>query len=202
MLNRPLPLIALFAVLCAGFLTVFIKWPPAATSQGTNLRAQVHTGETLSLTDLPGDLRLVYFGYMSCPDVCLDAALSVGSALKNLEAQSPAARAQVTNVFVTLDPEDDVIEGVYNELGGYMDSRYGGQGVAMRPKDRAEALEMASAYGIKASYPADDFFVSGYRVDHSSKIFLTDRAGRVLSIFPDKTPGRYIAFELQEYLKR
>ena len=91
-----------------------------------------------------GTLRLVYFGYLNCPDVCLTASQSIGSALKNLEAADPEARAQVTNVFVTLDPSDDVIDGVYNELAGYMDLRYDGQGFAMRPTDRREAEQMAA----------------------------------------------------------
>ena len=169
---------------------------------GMNLRAQAHTGNVVQLDDLPGKLRLVYFGFMNCPDVCLDAALSIGATLKTLEAQAPEARAAVSNVFVTLDPDDDVIEGAYNELGGYMDSRYGGQGYALRPASRATARRMAAAFGLRFEYVEDAFFPSGYRVDHASLIFLTDRTGKVLTYYADRTPGVVIAHDIQSYLER
>lgn len=178
----------------------FFAFGNRATQQGHDVQGQTHTGEIVRLSELPGDLRLIYFGYMNCPDVCLDAALSIGSALKNLSAIDAEARAAVTNVFITLDPADDVIEGPYNELAGYLDSRYGGQGVAIRPADAADARAMARAFGLKFAYVADDFFPLGYRVDHASLIFLTDKAGQILAFYPDRTPGRQIAQEVLDYL--
>lgn len=192
-------LLAVFLIVLIGASLAFSFFGNRATQPGGNLRAQAHTGEVLSLSDMPGDLRLVYFGFMNCPDVCLDAALSIGGALRTLESNDPAARATLTNVFVTLDPDDDVITGTYNELGGYMDSRYGGQGYALRPESRAQARAMATSYGIRFEYVEDSFFPSGYRVDHASLIFLTDRQGRILAYYPDRTPGRVIAQEVQSY---
>lgn len=166
-----------------------------------NLRAQLHTGNMASLSELPGELRLVYFGYLNCPDVCLVASQSIGSALKNLSALDPEARAQTTNVFVTLDPSDDIIKGDYNELGGYMEQRYDGQGYAMRPKDRTDAERMAAAFDIRFVYTPNEFFPQGYQVDHSSRIFLTDKRGKVLAWYGDRTPGRIIASEAMRYFQ-
>lgn len=187
----------LFLLVFIGALGIFLFRDDRA---GMNLRAEAHTGEVVQMSEMPGELRLVYFGFMNCPDVCLDAALSIGSTLKTLEAQAPDARAAVSNVFVTLDPDDDVIAGVYNELGGYMDSRYGGQGYALRPASRAEAQRMASAFGVRFEYVEDDFFPSGYRVDHASLIFLTDQNGKVLTYYADRTPGVVIAQDIERYL--
>lgn len=190
----------LFAAMFTLALGALLLWPPREARAGLDLHAQAHTGEEVRLSALPGELRLVYFGFMNCPDVCLDAALSIGSALKSLEASDPDARAQVVNVFVTLDPADDVIEGPYNELAAYLDSRYGGQGIALRPATKAEAQTMASAYGIAFEYVEDEFFPLGYRVDHASLIFLTNKAGRILEFYADATPGRVIAHEIQAHL--
>ena len=189
-----------FIVVLAIALVVYLSLQ--AEEEDMNLRAQLHTGEVASLSELPGRLRLVYFGYLNCPDVCLTASQSIGSALKNLEAADPESRAQVTNVFITLDPSDDVIEGVYNELEGYMDLRYGGQGYAMRPEDKAAAARMAALFGIRFEYTDNDFFPQGYQVDHSSRIFLTDQYGQVLAFYADRTPGRVIASEVLRYLER
>ena len=154
------------------------------------------------LGDLPGDLRLIYFGFMNCPDVCNESALSIGTILKSLEANDPETRARLTNVFVTLDPEDDVIDGEYNELGGYMEVRYGGQGVALRPRNREQAVTMAHAFGVRVEYREDDFFTSGYTVDHSDLIFLTDRVGRILTYYPGPTPPRAMAYEISQYAQQ
>ncbi len=196
-----LPLVLFLGVAVGGFV-YFHGNSPRGSQQGWDLRAQTHDGQIQSLSDLDGDLRLVYFGYMNCPDVCLNAAVSIAATLKSLALNAPEARVRVTNVFVTLDPDDDTIDGQYNELAAYMDSRYAGNGVAMRPKDRAAALRMASAFGIRFEYVPDEFFPSGYRVDHASLIFLTDAQGRILTYYPDRTPGRVIAAEVQTYLAR
>ncbi len=194
-----LPLVLFLGVAVGGFFYFYTN-PPRGSQQGSDLRAQTHHGQIQSLSDLDGDLRLVYFGYMNCPDVCLNAAVSIASTLKTLALDAPEARARVTNVFVTLDPADDTIDGPYNELAAYMDSRYAGNGVAMRPKDQAAAQHMAAAFGIRFEYVPDEFFPAGYRVDHASLIFLTDAQGRVLTYYPDRTPGRVIAAEVQTYL--
>jgi len=199
---RPFLLSLFFVAVAAAAFAFFTLFPPRGSQTGMDLRAQSHEGEVVRLSELPGDLRLVYFGYMNCPDLCLDAALSIGSTLRTLAADSPEAHARLTNVFVTLDPEDDVIDGRYNELAGYMDSRYAGNGVGMRPANRQAAKRMAGAFGINFEYVADSFFPSGYRVDHASLIFLTDAQGRILTFYPDKTPGRVIAAEIQAYLAR
>lgn len=189
-----------FLIVAVGTFIYFVAFPPRGSQQGIDLRAQLHTGEIKRLSELPGDLRLIYFGYMNCPDVCLDAALSIGSALKNLNSDSSVGSDRVTNVFITLDPEDDVIDGVYNELQGYLEGRYSGAGFAMRPRDRKHAKKMAGAFGVSFEYVADEFFPLGYRVDHASLIFLTDKQGQILTYYADRTPGRVIAADAKTYL--
>ena len=165
----------------------------AAPEGGWNFRAQTNTGAVMRLSQLPGDMRLVYFGYMNCPDVCLTASLTITSAFKNLQELNPEARSRILNVFVTLDPEDDTIDGEYNELQGYLDARYGGQGAAFRPRDEADARRIASRFAVHFEYVDDPFFPNGYRVDHHSMIYLTDKYGKIIAFYPDRMPGRLIA---------
>ena len=168
-------------------------WSRAASESGQNFRAQANTGEFMRLSQLPGDMRLVYFGYMNCLDVCLTASLTITSAFKNLHELDPEARDRILNVFITLDPEDDTIEGDYNELQGYLDARYGGQGAAFRPRDEADARRIASRFAVHFEYVDDPFFPNGYRVDHHSMIYLTDKYGKIIAFYPDRMPGRLIA---------
>ncbi|MFN7152014.1 MAG: SCO family protein, partial [Microthrixaceae bacterium] len=54
-----------------------------------------------------GGLRIVYFGYTSCPDVCPTTMSDVKAALAEL---SPEDAARVEIVMVTVDPDRDVPE--------------------------------------------------------------------------------------------
>jgi len=68
-------------------------------------------GQPFHLSDVEGDLALVYFGYTFCPDVCPLTLWDVKKALKDLEG-----RERVKVIFVSVDPERDTPE----VLGRYL----------------------------------------------------------------------------------
>lgn len=88
----------------------------AAASASTPL-AGARIGGPFSLTDqaghtvtdqsFPGQYRVMYFGYTSCPDVCPTDAQSIGQGLRLFEQSDPAKAARVTPVFVSVDPTRD-----------------------------------------------------------------------------------------------
>src|SRR5690606_41519455 len=62
----------------------------------------------------PGELLVVYFGYLSCPDVCPTTMADLKSAFTNLP---PEDVERIDVAFVTVDPERD--DG--DSIDSYMD---------------------------------------------------------------------------------
>lgn len=62
-----------------------------------------HTGETVRLSDLLGEVVLVFFGFASCPDVCPATMSEVSRAVTALGEDAEHVRV----LFVTVDPERD-----------------------------------------------------------------------------------------------
>ena len=61
-------------------------------------------GSRFRLSELRGDVVLVFFGYTACPDVCPTTMAELRQALSKLNAQD-VERVKV--VFVTVDPDRD-----------------------------------------------------------------------------------------------
>lgn len=72
------------------------------------------SGKPYDLATAPAPLKVVFFGYTQCPDVCQVVMSTIASAVKRLPADQQA-RVQV--VFVTTDPARDT----GTALRGYLD---------------------------------------------------------------------------------
>ena len=64
------------------------------------------TGKKRSLAEFKGKVVLIYFGYMSCPDICPTDLINLAGLLKRLGKESD----QVQAIFITLDPARDTPE--------------------------------------------------------------------------------------------
>jgi protein SCO1/2 len=65
------------------------------------------------LSDFRGKIILLYFGYMSCPDVCPTSMANIKHALCGLPSEEAA---QVQVIFISVDPGRDTFEN----LGKYV----------------------------------------------------------------------------------
>jgi protein SCO1/2 len=63
-------------------------------------------GQRRSLADFQGKLVLLYFGYISCPDVCPTDLLAIAYTTQLADKDG----IQVQPIFITLDPERDTQE--------------------------------------------------------------------------------------------
>jgi cytochrome oxidase Cu insertion factor (SCO1/SenC/PrrC family) len=72
------------------------------------------TGSTVTAEEFRGALRLVFFGFASCPDICPITLRNVGLAL---DALGPLAD-EVTVLFISVDPKRDTpdVLGEYTDL--------------------------------------------------------------------------------------
>lgn len=123
-------------------------------------------GRRVTDRDFAGKVRLVFFGFTSCPDVC-PTALTEITAL--LEEVGPRA-AEVRPLFVSVDPERDTPE----VLKAYM--RAFDPGIAALTGSPEEVAAVAKSFAV--AYRKVPLEGGGYTMDHSASILLLDRAGR------------------------
>jgi protein SCO1/2 len=147
-------------------------------------------GARRSLAHFRGKLVLLYFGFTYCPDVCPTDLLAMGNLIRSL---GPAGD-QVQPVFVTLDPARDKPE----MLRAYVAS-FHPRFVALTGTED-EIRRVATSYKVyfeKVKPPG----ASTYLIDHTAYVFLLDREGRFVSLFPPGTPQERMAVMVREQLK-
>lgn len=148
-------------------------------------------GTARSPTDFRGQLVLLYFGYLFCPDVCPTDLHAIGQLIELLGSEGKA----VQPVFVTLDPERDT----QANIGKYA-TAFHPRFVALRGSEQ-ETRRIAIAYKVYYAKvkPAG---ASTYVIDHSAFIFLLDREGRYVAFFPPGTTVERMAVMVREALAK
>lgn len=135
-------------------------------------------------------LRIVYFGYTSCPDVCPTTMSDVKAALAEL---TPEEQARVEVVMVTVDPDRDVAD----KLSAYVQT-FIEDGQASRVTDPAALETAAAAFGAQYDVrTADDGEVE---VSHSADLYVVDDAGDIVLQWPFGTTSADIAADLSTLL--
>lgn len=138
---------------------------PDFTLQGSD-------GQPLSLQRLRGKVVQLVFGFTNCLDVCPVTMHTLSQARQLLSAPEAAG---VQGVYITVDPERDTAAQLKAYLARYDASFLGATG-------SAQALEaVRTRYGVVAQKVKSP---QGYAVNHSSSIYLIDRAGRLRAMMP------------------
>lgn len=124
-----------------------------------------HLGQPVGTGTFAGKVRLVFFGFTHCPDVC-PTGLSLMSQL--LDELGPDAR-NVQALFVSVDPERDTVDVLRQYISVFSGDI---RGLTGTPQQIAEATAAFSAYFKKVPQPG-----GGYTVDHTATVYLLDRDG-------------------------
>jgi protein SCO1/2 len=118
-------------------------------------------GTPFSLATSTAPLKLVFFGYTNCPDICQVVMSTIASAVTRLDADQ---RADVQVVFVTTDPARDTGPVLRSYLDHLDPDFVGLTGDLATIIDLAKPLKVFIAKGQKL--PS-----GGYEVDHSTHVF-------------------------------
>lgn len=146
-------------------------------------------GHPRSLADFRGKLLLLYFGFVSCPDVCPTDLLAMGNAIRSLGPDGE----ELQPVFVTLDPERDTRE----VLAAYVAS-FHPRFVALSGTEE-ETRRVATSYKV-AYEKVPQAGAAAYSIDHAAYVFLLDREGKFVTLFPPGTPAQRMATMMREQL--
>lgn len=138
----------------------------------------------------PGGLRIVYFGYTSCPDVCPTTMSDLKRALAQLPPED-AERVEV--VMVTIDPDRDVDD----KLGAYV-TTFIEDGDAARITDPAALRAAADAFG--ADYSVETAADGEIEVSHTADLYAVDDQGDIVLQWPFGTSYEDLSDDIADLL--
>jgi protein SCO1/2 len=119
----------------------------------------------------PGNIKVVYFGFTNCPDVCPTTLADLTVALRKLDRESGRAD-RVETVMVTVDPARDL-----DVLAGYITS-FVSSAVAAGTDDAALLASAAEPFGV--SYDVRTLDDGTVEVDHSPFLYAVDDEGQLV----------------------
>lgn len=123
-------------------------------------------GVPRTLADFKGQVVMLYFGFVQCPDVC-PTALSRASQVMQLLGPELAAKLQV--LFVTVDPERDTPELLRDYMAAFDPRFLALLGTAEQTRTTADAFKV-----YYKQVPTG----STYTMDHTALSYLFDPQGR------------------------
>ncbi len=192
-------IITLFALMQAASLTACRPYEyhgtilnPPRDVQSFTLEA--HTGQSISLNDFRGRYVLLYFGYTYCPDFCPATMYQLDRTVEVLGEDA----IDVQVIMVTVDPTRDTAE----QLGNYVTS-FNRTFLGARTDNPAQLAEIASNFGV--FYEAESVkgeSAAGYLVSHTVSLFLIDREGRMLAVYPFGIKGEDLAADLRHLIRQ
>ncbi len=145
----------------------------------------------VSLKDHRGDVVVLYFGYLSCAEVCPASMSVMSNALKRVERETGLA---VKGLFISVDPKRDDISKM-DEFTQYFHHNITGL-----TGSRAEIEAVAKQYGVYFDeQDMDDSFLE-YSVDHVSRFYMIDRAGKLVTAMSHSTTPRELAAKVMQIL--
>lgn len=159
-------------------------------SIGGNFTLNSAQGE-VSLDSLKGEVVLVFFGFMSCPDVCPTSMAVMRQAFNELK---PNQREKVRGLFVSVDPQRDTVEELEAFVRFFSDRLVGLTGT------QAQIDALVKQYGAYYQYVKLEDSALGYTVDHSARVYLIDPEGRLADILAHDINPDELRSKLEAYL--
>ena len=184
----PIGTLLLAAVL---MLTLFVTWllvkPPSPPPelQGvlrSDFRplAQFHLHSDshgpIVREDLLGKWTFVFFGYLSCPDVCPNTLHELAEFRRLLDDSGDPAADLAQVLFVSVDPERDS-EAALAAYVGHFDKRFIGATAGKAAIDRF-ARQFGAGYTREAETAPGQYLIA-----HTSAVFLVDPHARLVATF-------------------
>jgi len=130
-------------------------------------------GHPFHLSDVNGDIALIYFGYTFCPDVCPLTLSDIKKALTDLEG-----RERIKVIFISVDPERDTPE----ILGRYLAAFDPGYIGLTDDFNKIEAV--LKPFGAFAAKEEATDSAAEYLVSHTARVYLVTPEQELLMTYP------------------
>lgn len=161
---------ALVALLFGGLIFAQKPTPVGTADVGGPFQLIDQDGRKVDQSILKGRWSALFFGYVSCPDICPATMQTLATAQTRLGAD--AARLQI--VFISVDPARDTPAQLkaWSSQAGFPKSVIALTGTAQ------QVAAAAKAYRV---YFAKEDRASDYQVAHSAAIYLMNPDGRFVA---------------------
>ncbi|WP_339753308.1 SCO family protein [uncultured Marinobacter sp.] len=124
-------------------------------------------GSPVTARQFDGKIRLLFFGFTSCPDICPTTLQKLNRATEGLPS---GLQDDVLTLFVSVDPKRDSPE----HLAAYV--RFFGSGIVGLTGKEPQLRELAKRYRTTFGYEEPDEN-GNYAVSHSNAVYVFDRNG-------------------------
>ena len=126
------------------------------------------SGDTVTAKQTDGNIRLLFFGFTSCPDICPATLQKLSRAVKDLPTD---LREDTQIVFVSVDPQRDTPERIDSYVSFFSDRAIGLTG------EEPVLRELSKRYRTTFGYDEPDA-EGNYNVSHSGAVYVFDREGK------------------------
>ena len=151
-----------------------------------------HTGRAVTDADYDGKLKVVYFGFTYCPDICPTGLYKISQALDALSA----GVEHVQPLFISVDPERDTVEVMADYVANFHPSFVGLTGSL----EQIDAVAKAYFVYYAKVYPEGSEGSDDYLVDHSAFTFLMGPSGKFLEALPHGVTADELAAKIRTHL--
>ncbi len=155
-----------------------------------NFELTDHHGQVVTEHSYDGKLRLVYFGFTRCPDVCPTTLFEVARVMRHLGDDA----SNVQPIFISVDRDNDTPEILASYVAAFHHALIGLSGSKQQLDTVAASFNVT--YGVEQAPDSDSGIDS---VFHSSYLFLMDRNGTFLDVFGHGVKAATIEDRLREY---
>ncbi len=148
-----------------------------------------------NLRDLPQKVKLVFFGYTFCPDVCPLTLANMAAVYDLLPA---VEQKNVAVVLVSVDPERDTPDRLGEYVAAFDPAFYG----VHVPADKLEQVKQG--YGVYAEKSQVDSNQSAaeYLIDHTAAVYVIDKHDNLRAVFANDAPPADIVADVEHLLKQ
>lgn len=157
---------------------------PAPSISGVNL-----DNTPFALSELGERVKVVFFGYTFCPDVC---PLTLANMQGVYDSLSEAERAATAFVFITFDPERDTPERLAAYVGAFNPTFYG---IQLQDDELARVKKDYGVYAEKRILETSQS-AADYLIDHTAFVYIIDKENNLREIFAHDAPKGDIAADI------
>ena len=141
-----------------------------------------HMGKTFDRSSINGRWSFVFFGFVSCPDVCPTSMSVLGTVDRQLQASNPQLAEQFQGILVSVDPERDSTENLASYATAFSPRFLGVTGPREDLVGLTTQVNVAFAKVPLTEPPpresaAADVAADAYTVDHTGNIVIINPRG-------------------------